>query len=573
MPVHNSEIAEAFEQIANLLEITGANPFRVRAYRNAARTVAGHPTELRRFVAGDDELTDLPGIGDDLSDKITEFVKTGKIGLLEQLKSELPPGLLELFKIEGLGPKKIKKLYDELAVDSLETLENLAETGEIADLEGFGPKTVENLQKNIRRMKRLDQRFLLNEIEQYAAPLVEQLRGLDGVDRVKIAGSFRRRQQTVGDLDILVNASKAEPVMEAFTGYEDMVDLVAVGDTKSSIILRGGLQVDLRVVDSQSWGSALLYFTGSKEHNVALRGMAGRQNKKINEYGIYQDDNRLGGATEKEIYQQLDLPYIEPELRENRGELEAARNDLLPELVELSDIKGDLQTHSTGSDGKNTLREMGEAARELGYQYLAVTDHSAYLAVTGGLDEEALKRQGEKIDKLNDGWDDFRLLKSAEVDILPDGNLSLDDQVLCQLDLVSVAIHSRFNLSEEAQTKRIIRALKNPLVDILVHPTGRLLGIREAYPLDMEKILQTALEENCFLEINASPMRLDLDEITARRAREIGLKLTISTDAHSCQELANMRYGIGQARRGWLRKQDVLNTRSWSDLTTKYLNS
>ncbi len=573
MPVHNSEIADAFEQIADLLEIKGANPFRTRAYRNASRTVSSLSSQIHTLLAEGEDLTELSDIGADLAGRIEEFVKTGEMTLLEELKEEIPAGLLDLFKVEGLGPKKIKKLYEELDITTLAELKKAAESGKITRLEGFGEKTTEKILTNLEKVENREERFLLSAVEQQAYPLIDVLEEVTGVDQVEIAGSFRRRRDSVGDLDLLVTADDSGPVMKEFTNYEDVVEVLAEGETKASVVLRSGLQVDLRVVKKESWGAALLYFTGSKEHNVALRGMAGDRDLKINEYGVFSGEDCLGGYTEKEIYRILDCDYIEPELRENRGELQAAREGGLPELVSKEDMKGDLQSHTPGSDGKNSLEEMAEAARARGYEYLAITDHSDYLAVAGGLDSDGLKKQGEKIDELNQNWDDFKLLKSVEVDILPAGKLALDDEVLQELDIVSAAIHSKFDLSEKKQTRRITEALKNPYINVFVHPTGRKIVSREPYAIDLEKIMEVAVEENSFLEINASPERLDLNDVQARRAREMGLKLTISTDAHSCPGLDNMRYGVGQARRGWLRKQDVLNTRSWKEIKNiLYLN-
>jgi DNA polymerase (family 10) len=545
MPMTNTEIADAFNEIADLLEIEGANQFRVRAYRDAARTISGLPRNVREMIANDEDLTELSGIGEDLAGKIKTLVETGHLTQLEELRERTPPALADMLQIEGLGPKRVQTIYHELDVTDLEELEQAAEAGRIQTLDGLGPKTEQKVLDELRRKREKEERTRLDVAEQLVEPLLDYLRGIEGVQRVTVAGSYRRRKETVGD---------------------DVEQIVSQGETKSTVVLRSDLQVDVRVVGEESYGAALLYFTGSKAHNIALRDMAMDRDLKVNEYGVFRGDERITGETEEEIYELFDLPYIPPELREDRGELEAARDDALPSLVTLDDIRGDLQMHTTASDADSTLREMVEGAQALGYEYIAITDHSAYVGVVTGLDADDLMKQIEKIDQLNDELDDFRVLKGMEVDIMEDGSLDLPDEALENLDVVVGSIHTKFDLPGEQQTERIIRAMDNPHFNILGHPTGRHIGKRPPYDVDLERVMGAALERGCFLEINASPERLDLNDVYAKLAKEMGLNLVISTDAHHVNGLSNMKYGVWQARRGWLEPDDVLNTRSWQDL-------
>jgi DNA polymerase (family 10) len=566
MPMTNTEIADAFNEIADLLEIEGANQFRVRAYRDAARTISGLPRNVREMVANDEDLTELSGIGEDLAGKIKTLVETGHLNQLEELRERTPPALADMLQIEGLGPKRVQTIYHELDVTDLEELEQAAEAGRIQTLDGLGPKTEQKVLDELRRKREKEERTRLDVAEQLVEPLLDYLRGIEGVQRVTVAGSYRRRKETVGDIDILVISDAGEATIDAFVDYEDVEQIVSQGETKSTVVLRSDLQVDVRVVGEESYGAALLYFTGSKAHNIALRDMAMDRDLKVNEYGVFRGDERITGETEEEIYELFDLPYIPPELREDRGELEAARDDALPSLVTLDDIRGDLQMHTTASDADSTLREMVEGAQALGYEYIAITDHSAYVGVVTGLDADDLMKQIEKIDQLNDELDDFRVLKGMEVDIMEDGSLDLPDEALENLDVVVGSIHTKFDLPGEQQTERIIRAMDNPHFNILGHPTGRHIGKRPPYDVDLERVMGAALERGCFLEINASPERLDLNDVYAKLAKEMGLNLVISTDAHHVNGLSNMKYGVWQARRGWLEPDDVLNTRSWQDL-------
>ena len=566
MPVHNSEIARIFDHVADLLEIEGANPFRVRAYRNAARTISDLNRSLEDMLEAGKDLSELPDIGKDLAGKIAEIVETGHLSLLDEIAKEVPEALVEVTAIPGIGPKRAHALFEELKVRSLDDLRKAAETGKIAAMSGFGKKTEAKILEELAKGALEEHRFRLATAEEFAGPLLAFLEGIEGVKRAVVAGSYRRRKETVGDLDILVTAENGAAVIERFTGYDEVAETVSKGKTRSTVILRSGLQVDLRVVPEVSYGAAMHYFTGSKAHNIACRKRAVDRGLKLNEYGLFKGKKRVGGRTEEEVYDAVDLPWIPPVLRENRGEIEAAEAGKLPKLITEKDIRGDLHVHTTASDGRNTLREMAKAAKAMGYRYLAISDHSKGETVAHGLDEKRLRKELEAIDRLNDELKGIRLLKSSEVDILPDGSLDFPDNVLKELDLVVAAVHSKFDLSEAAQTERIIRAMDNPNLTILAHPTGRLIGERRPYALNVEKLVEAAKERGCYLELNAHPMRLDLNDVQCRMAKELGVKVAISTDAHSTGDLGFMRFGIDQAQRGWLEPEDVLNTRSWKDL-------
>ncbi len=566
MPVYNTDVADVFNRIADYLDIQDDNPYRIRAYREAAHTLSNLGREIAYMVESGEDLTKLEGIGKDLAEKIETIVKTGTHPKLNELEDKYPVGLPELLKIDSLGPKRVKKLYDQLNITNLADLEKAAERGKISALDGLGDKTQTSILEATKNRRERGKRYLLNRVEEVVNSLHDYLQKCSAVQRLEIAGSYRRRKETVGDLDLLVTSNESSAVGDYFTEYEDIEEILARGETKISVRLKNELQVDLRIVEAKSFAAALLYFTGSKAHNVNLRSRALKKGWKINEYGLYNDDNKLAGTDEKSIYQHLGCNYIEPELREDRGELEAAGEGNLPELIKINEIRGDFQCHTTASDGANSLREMAAAARQLGYEYLAITDHSHNLGVAGGLKPDELKRQMDEIDRLNEEFDDFRLLKSNEVDILEDGSLDYEDQILERLDVVPAAVHSRFNLSENRQTERIKRALKNPHVDFLVHPTGRKLNYRGPYRVDLEEVMKTALAENCALEINAQPERLDLNDVHARKAKEMGLKLVISTDAHNAQNLDYIKYGVYQARRAWLESADVLNSRAWNKI-------
>jgi DNA polymerase (family 10) len=561
MPVHNADIAAIFEEIADLLEIEGANPFRVRAYRNGAREMESLGVPAAEMVAKGEDLTELPGIGEDLAAKIREIVETGKCKALEKLRHELPPTITELLKIPGLGPKRVRALYDRLKVKTVEQLAKAAQAGKIRELEGFGPKTEQAILEALAAHVTEARRFKLAIAAQYAEPYKAYLEKVAGVDRVVIAGSYRRFKETVGDIDILVTAKDAPKVMERFTAYDEVRDVLAKGETRSTVVLKCGLQVDLRVLEPECYGAALQYFTGSKAHNIEIRRLAQDRKLKVSEYGVFKDDERVAGATEESVYASVGLPWIAPELRENRGEIEAARAGKLPKLVELDDLKGDLHAHTKATDGHNSVHEMAKAARERGFEYLAITEHSRRLTVAHGLDPARLRKQMAEIDRLNAELKGITILKGIEVDILEDGRLDLPDDVLAECDLVIGAVHSKFNLPRAKQTSRILRAMDHPHFTILAHPSGRLIDTREPYDVDMLKIVRHARSRGCFLELNAHPERLDLLDVHCQLARDEGVLVAVSTDAHSVQDFDNLRYGVGQARRGWLRKDDVLNTR------------
>ena len=566
MTVHNAEVATAFEEMADLLEIEGANPFRVRAYRFAARTLRDLPAEVGEMVAKGEDLTSLPGIGDDLAGKIKEILATGTAAALEAQRKRVPATLTELLRIPGLGPKRVKTLAHELKIRSLSELQTAAQAGRVRTLSGFGEKTEQHILDALATRLAEAPRVQRAVAIPYAEALVAYLEQSSGVSRVIAAGSYRRGLETIGDLDILVTAPAGRAVMDRFVAYQEVRDVLAHGATKSSVRLQSGLQVDLRVVPQESYGAALLYFTGSKAHNVVLRQLAQQRGLKLNEYGVFRGDKPVAGETEESVYASLGLPWIPPELREGRGEIDAAKAGRLPHLVDLQDLKGDLHAHTRATDGRNSLPEMAEAARLRGLRYFAITDHSRRLTMAKGLDSTRLLQQMEDIDQLNATLSGITILKGIEVDILEDGSLDLPDEVLGRLDLVVGAVHSRFNLSNRRQTERIMKAMDHPHFSILAHPSGRLIGRREPYEVDMLRIIRKARERRCFLEINAHPERLDLTDIHCRMAKEEGVLLAVNTDAHSMLDLENARFGVGQARRGWLEKSDVLNTRSYAEL-------
>lgn len=566
MAVHNKEIADMLNEVADLLDIKGENQFRIRSYRNAARTVTGMSESLDKMVRQDDSIKDLPGIGDSIAKKIREIVESGQLSQLDKLKNEIPASVAEIMKLEQMGPQRTKVLHEALNIESINDLKKAAREGKIKEVKGFGKKTSDKILKEIEEYSKADgtERTKLGDVDELIGPLMDHLG--KKLEDITIAGSYRRRKETVGDIDILATSKNPEEGMEHFVSFEETDRILSKGETRSSVKLRSGLQVDLRIVKKRSYGAALLYFTGSKAHSIALRKIGQEKDFKVNEYGVFSGKKRLASRTEKAMYRELGLQYIAPELREDSGEIEASRKEALPDLIRLEDIKGDLQTHTNASDGNYRLEEMAAAAAEIGYEYYAVTDHSKRVSMANGLNEKRLAKQMEDIDALNKKMKKMKILKSIEVDILKDGSLDLSDDILKELDLVVCAVHYHRNLSEKAQTKRILKAIDNPHVHVLAHPTGRLIGERRGYDVDMEKIMKTAKENGCFLEINANPDRLDLNDQHIRMAKELGLKLSISTDAHSVDHLGFMKYGVAQARRGWLEKDDVINTRTWREL-------
>lgn len=565
MAVLNGEIAEIFSKTADLLEIKGENPFKVRAYRNAARIIQNMGRSLDSLVKEGFDLTRLPGIGSDLASYIEEIVRTGKFSKLESLKRELPEGLEELLAIEGLGPKRVRELYEAFHITSLKDLANIAQSGEIYKLKGFGPKLVEKILKGITLAKKSGRRFRFDIAKPYAEDIKNYLQNFSGVLKVEVAGSYRRRKESVGDLDILVVAKNWDEVSDYFVKYPKVKEVVSKGETRSTVILNNDLQVDLRSVAMESYGSALHYFTGSKAHNIKIRKMAIDRGWKINEYGIFDGDKKIAGESESGMYETMGLCFIEPELREDRGEIEACLEGKLPKLIERGDIKGDLHIHSNYTDGKASIKEMALAALDMGYEYIAITDHSKHLTVAKGLDEERILKQFEEIERLNKELD-IVILKGIECDILEDGSLDLPDSILERLDIVLGAVHFKFNLSKSEQTKRVIKAMKNPYFNVLAHPTGRVIGHRNAYEIDMDEIIKAAKGEGVVLEINAQPERLDLNDVLAKTAKENGNLFAISTDSHDVESLNFMEYGINQARRGWVEKEDVINTLSLREL-------
>lgn len=566
MPVHNADIAAVFEQIADLLEIKGENPFRIRAYRNAARTVGELGPDLATLVARGEPLPKLPGVGPDLANKIAEICRSGSCTLLERLHRELPAAVTELLKIPGLGPKRVRLLHDSLKVNTVDELRRAASAGRIRELPRFGAKIEARVIESLAARPAGPARYKLSVAAQYAGALEAWLRRLPGVLQVAVAGSFRRGRETVGDLDVLVTADPGSPVMRRFAAYEEVARVLALGETRATVVLKCGLQVDLRLVPPESYGAALHYFTGCKAHNIAVRRLGQARGLKINEYGVFRGRRRIAGETEESVFAAVGLPWIPPELREDRGEIEAARRNELGSLVTLSQLKGDLHAHTRATDGRASLREMALAAQAAGLAYLAITDHSRHLTVARGLDPQRLAKQVDEIDRLNEQLTGITLLKGSEVDILENGSLDLPDSVLKRLDLVVGAVHSAFALPRRKQMERILRAMQSRYFTVLAHPSGRLLGSREAMDLDWLRIVRAAKERGCYLEVNSQPDRLDLDDLQCRVAKEEGVLLAISSDAHSTYELEYLKFGVGQARRGWLEGTDVLNTRSLAEL-------
>ncbi|HJV59761.1 MAG TPA: DNA polymerase/3'-5' exonuclease PolX [Albitalea sp.] len=566
MPVRNAEVAAVFGEIADLLEIEGQNTFRVRAYRNAARMLGELGSSVEAMVQEGADLDALPGIGPDLAGKIAEVVRTGTCPLLQKLRKELPPAVTQLLKLPGVGPKRVKRLVDGLGIRTVDELHHAAEQGRVRELPGFGPRSEQHILDATAAQLRAPRRFRLIEVQPLADELLGRLRAVPGVRQVLAAGSLRRGRDTVGDLDLLVTHAGGSGVMARFTADPRVREVLSAGATRASVVLDNGLQVDLRAVAPESFGAAAVYFTGSKAHNIALRRLAQEAGLKVNEYGVFRGTQRVAGDTEESVYAAVGLPFIEPRLREDRGEIEAARQGRLPRLVELADLRGDLHAHTRESDGHDTLEAMVEAARARGLRYLAVTEHSRRLAVARGLDPVRLAKQIDRIDRLNARLHDFTVLKGIEVDILEDGSLDLPDAILSRLDLVVGAVHHRLDLPRARQTERLLRAMDNRCFSVLAHPTGRLINERAGCDIDLLRIVRHARERGCFLELNAHPARLDLDDTACQMAKAEGVLVSIASDAHSGIELDGLGQGIVQAQRGWLEAADVLNTRSLDEL-------
>lgn len=568
--MRNEEVAGVLYEIADLLEMSEPEDrFRPVAYRRAARAIESLAEDIED-IARRGTLESVAGVGKAIAGKVRQYFAEGKVDALEKLRAEFPPGLVDIMKVRDVGPKTARRLYFELKITNLEELRRAAESGRLRNLKGFGERTEQNILRGIQVAKQAGGRQLLGVALPIAERVIEYLRSHAPVDQASPAGSLRRMRETIGDIDLLVVTRDPEAVKEAFTSMPGLREVVAAGETKSTVVIAEGMQVDLRVLEPSRWGAGLQYFTGNKDHNIKLRGMAQKRGLKLNEYGLFREgdpEELVAARTEEEIYAAMELPYIEPEMREDGGEIEAAIKRELPELVTLTDIRGDLHAHTNVTDGVNTLEEMAAAARARGYAYLGISDHSPSLRVTGGLSEENLRIHVAHIRKFSERSPDLRLLAGTECDILADGTLDYPDDVLKDLDYVIASIHSSFRMSEEQMTKRVVRAMENAHMDILAHPTARKIGQREPINLDMERIMDVAADTGTVLEMNAYPDRTDLNSAHARLAKERGVKLVVDTDSHSTEQLLSyMRLGVGTARRGWLEKGDILNTKSYDDI-------
>lgn len=558
-PMKNAEIAEIFDRLADILEFKGEVVFKVNSYRKAARTLADTAEDIA-IIASEGRLAELPGIGKSTADKIKEYLETGKIQKYEDARKEVSDDLVQMLQIPGMGPKGLALIHSKLKIDTFEALEKAIRSGKLAELPGMGVKKAENILKGIEMLREASKRIPLGIALPIAEDVVASVRKFRTVKRAEMAGSLRRMRETIGDIDIL--ASSAEPVktIETFTSLPQVKRVLAAGKTKASVIVEGNQQMDLRVVEEESFGAALQYFTGSKAHNVKLRDMAKAMGFKINEYGIFKGEKRIGGREEKDIYEAIGLQWMPPEIRQDRGEIEAAKAGTLPNLVTINQLKGDMHVHSDYSDGNATLEELAKRAESLGYSYLAVTDHSQSLKIARGLTMDRVKEKRDRIEKLNSKLKNLKLLLGTELDILPDGRLDYPDDFLEKFDWVVASIHSAFKQPREKITKRITSAMENPLVDCIAHPTGRLIGARAPYEVDVEEILGVAAKTETAIEINANYDRLDLDDIWSKRAKQLDVKLAIGTDAHRLEHLNMIRLGVAVARRGWLEPADIINT-------------
>jgi DNA polymerase (family 10) len=570
--MHNLDIARIFNEIADILEVKGENAFKIRAYRKAALTIETLTQDLTVITerGGVKELKKIPGIGEGIAKKIVEIAETGDCKKHRELKQEMPSELLELLAIPRVGPKTIAKMHQELGITNIEELERAAKSHKLASLPGFGARVEENIVKGIAQYRGYQGRALLSVALPYAESIVNELKKLDAVEQLIIAGSLRRMRETIGDIDILVVSKRPNEVMDAFTSLDGVEDVIAKGTTKSSIIING-INADVRVVDAVSFGAAAHYFTGSKHHNVRIRELGVKKGLKINEYGVFRGDERIGGEHEEDVFASVGLAYIPPELREDRGEVEAAKENRIPTLIELNDLKGDLHVHTNWSDGRDSIEEMAEAALALDYEYIAVADHSPAVGIAGGLNEEKIPKRQEEIERVNTRFEDegvkFRVLNAVEVDIKSDFSMDFSNEILKDFDMVIGAVHSKFTQDRTTMTKRIVTAMENPHVDIIAHPTGRLLGKRDPYEVDMEQLMAAAKDTGTMLELNSFPTRLDLNDLHCKMAKEYGVLVAISTDAHVTTQMRDVRmYGVATARRGWLEPKDVLNTRSLEEL-------
>jgi len=562
--VNNREIAEIFHSIADILEIKTENPFRIRAYRKAAQVIEELSQPIKDiYING--KLANIAGIGDGIAGKISELIQTGKLAEYETIKKSVPSGLLEMLNISSVGPKTVALIYKELGITSIEELEKAVTEHKLAKFPGMGEKKEENIIRGIKILQETKERIPIYEAELIAENIISLLKKVPAVHTISIAGSLRRRRETIGDIDILVASDKPAKVMDAFTTLHQVNQILAKGSTRSSVRIEGGRQVDIRVVETDSFGAALHYFTGSKAHNIRIRELGIKKGLKINEYGVFKRGKsnkqhaKIGGIKEIDIFKSIGMPYIWPEMREDRGEIEAGLSDTLPKLIEIDNLQGDLHIHSNWSDGTNSIEEMAEAAIKRGYKYIAICDHSKSLKIAGGLNEGDLIERQKEIDELNNKYRNFQVLSGIELEIHINGELDFSDDILESLDVVIGAIHTGFSQDEKVNTARIIKAMGNKNVDIIAHPTGRLLGKREGYKIDISAIIKAAADTETALEINAFPERLDLPDIYLQEAKKRGAKFAINTDAHSISQLDFAKFGVGVARRGWLEKQDVIN--------------
>ena len=561
----NKELADLFNRMADILEFKDENPFKISAYRKAARII-GDLTQDIEEIAESGKLKEVPGIGEGMAQKIVEYLKTGKVSKFEEVRKGVSDALIAIMDIPGMGPKTLSMIHREKGISSLSQLERAVEDGSLVGLPGIGEKKVENIKRGIQLLKQSKGRMNLGIAFPVAKEIVETLREKAGSRKIEWAGSLRRMRENIGDIDILATGQNKEKIVHTFTHLPEVKEVLASGETKASVIVEGGIQIDLRVVEEDSYGAALQYFTGSKGHNIHLRGIAKTKGIKINEYGVFKGEKKVGGKEEEDVYRALGMDWIEPELREDRGEIEAAKEARLPKLVKEPEIKGDLHVHSNWSDGTSPIEEIARAAQKRGYQYVAICDHSKSLKITHGLDESRLLKQIEEIDRINEKLKGFQILKGTEVDILNDGRLDLSEKVLEKLDLVVAAVHSGFKQEKEKMTKRIVQALENPLVRILAHPSGRLLGARDPYEVEIDEVMEAAKRYGKALEINAYFERLDLDDIHCRKAKEMRIPLAIGTDAHHLDQMWMISLGVAVARRGWLEERDVLNTLSFKEI-------
>jgi DNA polymerase (family 10) len=561
----NQEIAGILNQISQILEIQGENPFKIRAYTRASQTIENLTYELSSLEEKD-KIAKLPGIGAGIAKKVTELLETGKLAFYEDLKKSEYAPLTEFLKIPGMGPKHAKLVYDKLGINTADELKKAAEAGKLRVLYGLGEKVEQNIIQGIQQLLKYKERLPLAFIYPRALSIFEELKRHKEIRQITLAGSLRRMRETIADVDILASSDHAEEVMGAFVNLPQSQKVVARGNTKSSIVTRDGFQVDLRVVQPESFGAASHYFTGSKAHNIRIRSLGVDRGLKINEYGVFKKERAIAGKTEEEIFESVGLPYIPPELREDQGEIEAAQHGNLPSLIEVEDIRGDLHVHTNWTDGNNSPEEIAQAAQERGYQYIAICDHSPTVGITNGLTPERVLMQIEEIARLNRNLGDFKILRGIEVDIRSNSQLDLPDEILGELDLVVAAVHTRFSQPRDEMTRRIIKAIESPHVDIVAHPTGRIIGKREPYQVDMDRVMDACKANAKVLELNAFPERLDLSDINCRKAKQKGVKIAISTDAHTTGHLEWIKFGVATARRGWIEPPDVVNTLALSDL-------